>query len=481
MNYTHVAVLIGYIALMIAVGAWFGRAKATSSGEDFVLAGRSLPAPVIGGTMLATFVGSGSIIGAANFAFTYGLVPGFLFFSGTITGTILLILFARRVRGVASHTVPELFDKRYGKPVRVAATVMILIAFVGITAYQFTGAGYIFSLITPLDEQTGAVVAALLITFLALSGGLKSVAWTDFLSAILIVFALWVALFLVVGVDVGGLSPLAEVNAGAGALGGLSVLQMLGFILPVLVLLLGDQNMYQRLAAAKSDGAALWGGAVLSCVGSVVMIVPIVLLSVASAHLQPGIEADMAVLSLSDGRFTPAVVGGALLAGAVALIITTGSSYLLTCSSNVVHDLVGQLRRKKPSDAANLWIGRLAVAVVAVLGFVMVSFFPSVLALQMYAYTMYGVTITPVLLAGLFWKRANGAGAMSALVVGAAVTLFWEISGRSADLNSVIVALPASVAALVLVSLLTPPGAGRMTPKRPAGASIDEALSSEPS
>lgn len=260
MNYTHVAVLIGYIALMIAVGAWFGRAKATSSGEDFVLAGRSLPAPVIGGTMLATFVGSGSIIGAANFAFTYGLVPGFLFFSGTITGTILLILFARRVRGVAGHTVPELFDKRYGKPVRVAATVMILIAFVGITAYQFTGAGYIFSLITPLDEQTGAVVAALLITFLALSGGLKSVAWTDFLSAILIVFALWVALFLVVGVDVGGLSPLAEVNAGAGALGGLSVLQMLGFILPVLVLLLGDQNMYQRLAAAKSDGAALWGG-----------------------------------------------------------------------------------------------------------------------------------------------------------------------------------------------------------------------------
>ena len=124
-------------------------------------------------------------------------------------------------------------------------------------------------------------------------------AWTDFLSAILIVFALWVALFLVVGVDVGGLAPLTEVNAGAGALGGLSALQMLGFILPVLVLLLGDQNMYQRLAAAKNDGAAL-GGAVLFCVGSVVMIVPIVLLSVASAHLQPGIEADMAVLSLSD-------------------------------------------------------------------------------------------------------------------------------------------------------------------------------------
>lgn len=129
---------------------------------------------------------------------------------------------------------------------------------------------------------------------------------------------------------------------------------------------------------------------------------------------------------------------------------------MLTCSSNVVHDLVEQLRRQKPSDTANLWIGRVAVLGVAILGFVMVNFFPSVLALQMYAYTMYGVTITPVLLAGLFWKRANGAGAMSALLVGAAVTLFWEISGRSAELNSVIVALPASVLAIVVVSLLTP-------------------------
>lgn len=460
MNYTHIAVLIAYIALMVVIGAWFGRKKATSSGEDFVLAGRSLPAPVIGGTMLATFVGSGSIIGAANFAYTYGLIPGFLFFSGTITGTILLIVLSRRVRGVAGHTVPEMFDKRYGKPVRIAATIMILIAFIGITAYQFTGAGYIISLITPLEESTGAVIAALLITFLALSGGLKSVAWTDFLSAVMIVFALWVSVFFVVGTDVGGLAPLTEVNSDAGVFGGLSALQMLGFILPVLVLLLGDQNMYQRLAAAKSDNAAFWG-AVLFCLGSIVMIVPIVLLSVSSALLQPGIEPDMAVLSLSGTQFTPAVIGGALLAGAFALIITTGSSYLLTCSSNVVHDLVGQLSPTKPSDTANLWIGRAAVLGVAILGFVMVNFFPSVLALQMYAYTMYGVTITPVLLAGLFWKRANGAGAMSALLVGAAVTLFWEISGRAAELNSVIVALPASVLALVVVSLLTPPGDAR--------------------
>ncbi|GAA1490445.1 sodium:solute symporter family protein [Brachybacterium sacelli] len=459
MNIAHIAVLICYVIVMVAVGAWFGRAKETSSGEDFVLAGRSLPAPVLGGTMLATFVGSGSIIGAANFAYTYGLTAGLLFFSGTVTGSLILVFLARRVRERAGHTVPELFDRRYGKAVRVAGTVTILIAFIGITAYQFTGAGYIISLITPLGEQSGAVLAAVLITFLALSGGLKSVAWTDFLSSVMIVFALWVTVFFVVGVDMGSdAGEISRARTDLGPLGGLSALQMLGFALPAFVLLLGDQNMYQRLAAAKSPKAA-FQGAVVFILGAVVMIIPIAVLGVASSVLQPGIEPDMAVLSLSDGAFTPGVIGGALLAGAFALIVTTGSSYLLTCSANVVHDLVGQVRRSQPpTDRQNLWIGRIAVLVVATLGFVMVSFFPSVLALQMYAYTMYGATITPVLFAGLFWKRATAAGALSAMAVGALATIVWEVTGRSDELNSVLVALPLAVLSLVGVSLLTTRG-----------------------
>lgn len=456
MNTVHIAVLICYVIVMIAIGAWFGRSRETSSGEDFVLAGRSLPAPVLGGTMLATFVGSGSIIGGANFAYTYGLVPGLLFFSGTIVGSLILVFLARRVRELAGHTIPELFERRYGTAVRVAGTVMILIAFIGITAYQFTGAGYIISLITPWSEQSGAVFAAALITFLALAGGLKSVAWTDFLSAVVIVFALWVTFFFVVGIDMSGTAgQIASAGADTGPLGGLSALQMLGFALPAFVLLLGDQNMYQRLAAAKSPKAA-FHGALVFIIGAVVMIVPIVVLAAASSILQPGIEPDMAVLSLSDASFTPGVIGGALLAGAFALIVTTGSSYLLTCSANVVHDLVGQLRRSDPpSDRQNLWIGRAAVLGIAVLGFVMVNFFPSVLALQMYAYTMYGATITPVLLAGLFWKRATAAGALSAMAIGAVATIFWEVTGRSAELNSVIIALPSAVIVLLGVSLLT--------------------------
>ena len=82
MQTTHIVILLAYIALMILVGAWFARSKAVSTGDDFVLAGRSLPAPVLTGTLLATFVGSGSIIGGASFIYAYGPLAGVVFFGG---------------------------------------------------------------------------------------------------------------------------------------------------------------------------------------------------------------------------------------------------------------------------------------------------------------------------------------------------------------------------------------------------------------
>lgn len=110
MNLTFVIVLIAYVAIMIAIAAWFGRASAMKDGEDFVLAGKSLPTWVLAGTLLATFVGSGSIIGGANFIFSNGPLAGILFFGGTFCGIIVLYFIAPKVRRNGFRTVPELFE-----------------------------------------------------------------------------------------------------------------------------------------------------------------------------------------------------------------------------------------------------------------------------------------------------------------------------------------------------------------------------------
>ncbi|MDO5744401.1 MAG: sodium:solute symporter family protein [Micrococcaceae bacterium] len=470
MQITHVLILVGYVALMIVVGAWFSRSKAISTGEDFLLAGRSLPAPVLAGTMLATFVGSGSIIGAASFIYQYGPWAGVLFFSGTFTGIIFLLMLAPKVQRLAKYTVPQILEIRFGKVVRIIATIIILVAFIGIAAYQFTGAGYIISLITPLSASESTIAATVLITFLALGGGLKSVAWTDFISIAIVAISLIALMIYIFSVDLGGIATYVDGldPIQKSLTGGLSPLQLLGYFLPVFLLLLGDQNMYQRIAAAASEKTARFG-MLLFFFGSFFIIIPIILLASASAVLQKGINPDTAILSLAGTDFSPAFLGGLLLTGAFALIVTTGSSYLLTCSGNIVHDLVVQLRRGKTTDRQAMVIGRWGVLAVAVLGFVMVQFFPSVLSLQMYAYTMYGVAITPALLAALFWKRATGIGVAASMIAGGAATIVWETNGLSQTImNGVIFSLPVSLLVLVVVSYLG---------KRPASNNLSMAES----
>jgi SSS family solute:Na+ symporter len=445
---TNIVVLICYLLLMVAFAAWLGKRAKIKTGTDFVLAGQSLPAWVLAGTMLTTFVGSGSIIGGASFVFQNGPLPGIFFFLGTLLGALTLGFLAQKIRRKSFHTVPQLLRTRFGNNTGIIGTV--------IAATQFTGAGYIFSLITPLSQTQGAIVAVLLITFLALAGGLKSVAWTDFLSAIVIIIGLVVAVGYVFIQDVGGFGSYVDRldPALSSFTGPLTPLQILGYFLPLFLLCLGDQNMHQRLSAAKSPRTAQ-RAAFLFFIGGLMMIIPIILLASSATIVNPDSEPDMAVLGLAAGGFTPELVGAVILVTALALIVTTGSSYLLTCSGNIVYDLVfrNSAKRKASAPGAQVLTARLAVIVIAVCAYILVQFFPTLLDLQMYAYTMYGAAVTPAVLAALFWKRVSAAGATASMLTGGLVTVLWELFGEG--INSVVVAFPVAMVALVAVSLGT--------------------------
>ncbi len=457
MQTTHVTILVLYLAVMVGIGLWFSRSRQVATGDDFVFASRNLPRPVMIGTLLATWVGSGTIIGGASFAYTYGPLASIFFLAGTPVGIIVLYFVAKRVRRQATYTVPELLEQRYGVTVRLIAAVITILAYTGIVAYQFTGGGRIISVITPLSPAQGTVVVALLVTFLAFGGGLKSVAWTDFLSALVIVVGLAIALPLVLGGDIGGMgeywSKLPESSTTLS--GGLTALQLLGFFLPLFMLILADQNMYQRLGASRDENEARKSTAGFFLT-SFLVTVPVALLGSAAVILMPKISPDTAILSLASEGYLPTVIGGLLLAGALAFIITTGSSFLLSGAGNVVYDAVQRLLGVRLGDSQRLKVHRLAILGIAAIAYVLGRFFPTVLELQMYSYTIYGVAIAPPVLAIFFWQRASKWGAISSMVVATVVTVTWEQAGRPFDINAIIVSLPATLITLVAVSLLVP-------------------------
>ncbi len=461
MNTVHVVILVLYLLLMTGIGIWFSRRSQVATGDDYVFAGRNLPGVVMVGTLLATWVGSGTIIGGSGFAYEYGPLASIFFLAGTPLGILVLYFLAQRIRRLATYTVPELLERRYGFAVRMIAAGITLLAYTGITAYQFTGGGRIIAQIAPVEPGTGAIIVALLVTFLAFSGGLKSVAWSDFISAVVIVGSLLLAIPLIIGGDLGGLGQYwAQLPAPSRTLsGGLGPLQLLGFFLPLFLLILADQNMYQRLGAAKDEASARRSTAGFFF-SSFLVTVPVALLGSAAVILLPGINPDDAVLALAGDRFMPSVMGGLLLSGALAFIITTGSSFLLSGAGNLVYDLGQRLWGWDMDERRRVWVHRLAVLGIALIAYVMGTFFPRVLELQMYSYTVYGVAIAPATLAVFLWRRVSKWGALSSMTLGVLVTIAWE-QLRPLDINAVVISLPVAVLALILVSLAVPDGQDR--------------------
>ena len=466
MQAVHLAILAGYLLVMVAIAVVITRRGKIRSGDDFMFAGRSLSSPVLVGTLLATWVGSGTIVGGANFVYTYGPLAGMIFFAGGPIGILVLCLIASRVRRASRYTLPELLEVRFGSGVRTAAAVVTILAYLGIAASQFMGGGYVLSLITPMSATEGTILVAVIVTLLTISGGLFSVAYTDFLSTLVIVGALIISVP-VVFMAIGGFDTYwSELPQTATTVtGGLSWIQLLGFFLPTLLLLLADQNMYQRLTAARDEKQAR--SAALGMLGaSFAVYIPVTLLASAAIILLPGIDADMAILGLAAEGHVPVIIGGLILACAAAFVITTGSSYMLSCASNLTYDLYARFVDRESTGAQRLRIQRGAVLVVAVIAFALGTFFPTVLDLQMYSYTVYGAAMVPAVFAVLFWKRATPAGAFAALIAGAITTVLWQMFGGTVEamlgmdeIEGVLVALPVAVLALVAVSLVTRPRA----------------------
>ncbi|MFC4558214.1 sodium:solute symporter [Virgibacillus kekensis] len=442
-----------YGVIMIIMGIYYSRK--VSNSEDFILAGKGLGTFVLTGTLLATWTGSGSISGGeTSMAFTYGIIPALLMMLPTLVGIGILYLIAPKIRDFGKYTVSGILEAKYGTTARIIASVIIILAFVGIVSYQMTGLGFILNITTGMSVELGTIIGAVLIIFLASIGGLRSVAPTDALSAFFAVAALFITLPTIY-IIAGGWDGVTN-NVPAEhltATGTLSNVQLLGFLLPSLFLLLGDQNMYQRLASSRG-GKSAKKAQIGWLIGMLLISPAISFIAFASRSIFPNIDPGMALMATTT--VMPTIIGGILLASATAFIITTGNSYLLSAATNVTYDIIAKRFKKDATDKQLLGMTKLCVILLGILSYIIISYFPTVLEVQMYAYTVYGAGLTPALLAVFFWKRVNATGGISSMIAGVATTLLWEIVlDKPFELNSVIIALPVAVIVLIVVTLAT--------------------------
>lgn len=452
----YLLIILIYLVGIIIFGAIISKRKVKTA-EDFVVAGRKLPMFILIGTLLATWCGGGGITGSASVIYAYGPWVGVLHFLGAPIGILLLYFIAGKVRKSSKITIPEIFEARYGSLASVLATICIILAYVGIVATQIKAAGNIINLLTGVDVTFAIIASAIVVLLLTVTGGMMTVAYSDAVSALLMVGGFLIAvpiLFSAAGGWGAAISNLAEQGKNT-ATGGLSPIVLAGYMIPTIALLLGDQNMMQRFASAKDTSDAKKSN-IGMFVAEIIVCALIILIVTAGIVLIPNIEVSSNIIFAVAVEFLPFAVGAVVLAACVSFIITTADSFLLSASTNLTYDVWTRFIKKDATDKEKIKFLRIVIVILTVLAVAFTLYFPSIITLQLTAYAMYGAAITPALLFALFSKKVTKVAGIVGIITGAAVTVLWNVVLKVPNgIQAAIIAAPASVIAIFVVSLFT--------------------------
>ena len=471
----YLAAILIYLIALGALAVWRPRAEAVSS-DDFMLAGRSLPAHVLVCTLLATWIGSGSLFAGAGLGYRVGL-PALWQAAGAWVGIGIIFLLAPRVRRLAQYTVPDILELKYGSTARLLGTLTIVLAYTAIAAYQFRGGGRLMQLIAGIDPVVGAAITAAFCVLCTAAAGMRSVARLDVVNGVMMLTGVGLAVVYLVG-RAGGVGPaLSSVRPDQLTLfGALAPHQALALFLPTLCLLLGEANMYQKLFSARDERTARLSAAGWIA-GTVVVEAMIVGLGLLGSGRIPGLslaESETIVIRVGT-TVLPALIGGLLLAAAAAIIVSTANSTLLSPATNLVRDVYQRHLRPDASPGDVILATRVAIVSLAVIGLALGSLFPTILSMALWAYTMYGAGVTPALIAALIWPRVTAPAGTWSIAAGMSITLVWELialgrggaggPGYPLGLQTIYPALLVSVGTLVALTL-APPGAGAGVARR---------------
>ena len=172
-----------YLFVLIGIGLY--KARKINTQADFSVAGRGLTPWILVGTMLATWMGTGSILGNAGKTYETGMAALMLPI-GSILGIILLTRIAGKVRDYEKFTVPEIIGDKFGPIARILSVISLVMAYMVIVSYQYNAGGAVLHtvLINEAGEslitvETGTIIAAIFIIAYTMLAGLVSVAYTD--------------------------------------------------------------------------------------------------------------------------------------------------------------------------------------------------------------------------------------------------------------------------------------------------------------
>ena len=411
----------------------------------------------------ATIIGGSGLMGRAGVAYSSGFkaimtaVPyllGMLIFSG----------FAGRISAVGTSfnitSIPDLFERRFGKATKVTLGALIAFAMMGTVAAQVTATATIINMLggeIGVSYEMGAFIACAVFIIYTATSGLFGVIYTDVFQFVMLILFVYILIPGASLVKLGG--PAAFFRNLAPELATPYVDgTIIGDIITYFVFTLAGAEMWQRAFAAKSQKAAKNG----LFLGTVAygLTIPLVWFMGVVAHQLIGAE-KIAMYGTTDAvvpalaiEILPVGLTGLALAGILSVIMSTADSYLIMSVQSCVHD-VYKTFDPDMSEKKELILTRVFAVIMPLGALAIALYMKNAYQILMFAWSFYAAAAGLPAFAALCWKKATTAGILSGMIAGFTVCIGWKLAGLPFGLGATVPGAIACAAALVIVSLAT--------------------------
>lgn len=469
-----------YLLGTMVAGVWMRRY--VSKVEHFLVAGREMNLYLGIASLAATEFGIITCMYAAEAGYTNGFAgatPG-LCQAGAMLVIGLTGFCVRPLRASGAMTLPELFEKRFGPRVRwLAGVVIVLGGLLNMGVFLKIGGDFLCAV---CGWDTGYLVPVmggllLLVAIYTILGGMLSILVTDFLQFIIMSAGLLVVTLLIlhqIGWErleeavrthhgEGGFNPLANASMGWSYL----IFQILGNTAATLTW----QTTISRLLAAKDAATGQRIYARTSFFFVCRWLVPVLWGVAALAMLGPATAGEPTLMAMPTflSTFLPVGLMGLMVAAMLAADMSTDSSYMLGWGSVIYNDILAPFRRGRWPEARAIRWNRCIVALIGVYLFVfglMYEIQGDVWSYLLLSGSVYLSSMSVLLVACCYWKRASAWGAIGAIVGGAAVPIAFlslekmastaDIAARIGKDNAGIAAFAAAALGMIIGSLIRP-------------------------
>ena len=442
-----ISIVLAYLAGIFILAQWVSREKAgqQKSAQDYFLASRSLPWWAIGASLIAANISAEQIIGMSGSGYAIGLAIASYEWMAAITllivGKWFLPIFLRN--GIT--TMPQFLQERYGNRIRTLMAVfwLGLYVFVNLTSILWLGSIAIAG-VAGLNQDVALVLLGAFALAYQLYGGLKAVALTDIVQVCLLVLGgLLVTVITLSKIGDGSVSDgfmqlwqqhperfemiLSKDNPFYKDLPGLSVL-LGGMWIANLSYWGFNQYIIQRALAAKNLREAQ-KGVVFAAFLKLLIPAIVVLPGIAAVMLAPDLERPDAAYPTMLALL-PSGILGLVFAALVAAIVASLASKINSVATIFTLDFYAK-RAPDASQAKLVRVGRI-VASIAIIVAVMTArpllggFDQGFQYIQEFT-GFFTPGIVVIFLLGLFWKRANEAGALAAAVGSFLLSLVFKL------------------------------------------------------